>query len=39
MACGIPVIASDVMRLNEIVQDKKSGLLFKCADAETLPKK
>jgi glycosyltransferase involved in cell wall biosynthesis len=33
MACGIPVIASDVNGLNEIVQDKKSGLLFKCADA------
>jgi glycosyltransferase involved in cell wall biosynthesis len=39
MACGIPVIASDVNGLNEIVQDKKSGLLFKCADAGDLAEK
>jgi glycosyltransferase involved in cell wall biosynthesis len=39
MACGIPVIASDVNGLNEIVEDKKSGLLFKCADAGDLAEK
>jgi glycosyltransferase involved in cell wall biosynthesis len=39
MACGIPVIASDVDGLSEIVQDKKSGLLFKCADAKDLADK
>jgi glycosyltransferase involved in cell wall biosynthesis len=39
MACGIPVIASDVNGLNEIVKDKISGLLFKCADAGDLADK
>lgn len=39
MACGIPVIASDVDGLSEIVQDKKSGLLFKCADSKDLADK
>ena len=39
MACGVPVIASDVDGLSEIVQDKKSGLLFKCADSKDLADK
>ena len=39
MACGVPVIVSDVGGLNEIVQDKRSGLLFKCADPRDLAEK
>lgn len=39
MACGIPVIASDVHALNEVVQDNASGLLFRCADSKDLANK
>jgi glycosyltransferase involved in cell wall biosynthesis len=39
MACGIPVVASDVRALNEIVQDKVSGLLFDCGDPKQLAQK
>jgi glycosyltransferase EpsD len=39
MACGLPVVASNVRALNEIVQDRVSGLLFSCGDAKDLAQK
>jgi glycosyltransferase involved in cell wall biosynthesis len=39
MACGVPVIASNVTGLSEIVQDNNSGLLFRCADPADLAEK
>ncbi len=36
MACGIPVIASDVEGLNEVVEDGVTALLFPAGDAEAL---
>ncbi len=38
-ACGVPVIASRLGALSEIVQDGKTGLLFDPADAEELGQK
>ena len=32
MACGVPVIGSDVMGINEVVKDNENGLLFKDDD-------
>jgi hypothetical protein len=39
MASGIPVIASDVQALNEVVQNKISGLLFECGNPNDLADK
>jgi glycosyltransferase involved in cell wall biosynthesis len=39
MACGLPVIASNVTGLSEIVQDNTSGFLFRCADPADLARK
>ena len=39
MACGIPVVVSNVDALSEVVKDKVSGLLFKCADPRDLAEK
>jgi glycosyltransferase involved in cell wall biosynthesis len=39
MACGIPVIASNVHALNEVVQNNISGLLFRCGDPKDLAEK
>ncbi len=36
MACRLPVIASDVTGINNMVEDKKNGLLVKTEDSETL---
>jgi len=38
-AMGIPVIASDVEGLNEIIHDKHNGLLFKSKDEDDLVEK
>jgi len=38
-ACGKPVIASNLGALSEIIQDKKTGLLFKVGDAKDLAEK
>ncbi len=36
MACGLPVIASDLGSIPEFVQDHHNGLLFRAGDAEDL---
>jgi len=36
LAMGVPVIASNVEALNEIIQDNKNGLLFEAKNAEDL---
>jgi glycosyltransferase involved in cell wall biosynthesis len=36
MAMGIPVVASDVSALREMVEDGKTGLLFEAGDSESL---
>ncbi|HNQ49907.1 MAG TPA: glycosyltransferase [Candidatus Omnitrophota bacterium] len=36
MASGIPVIASDIGGTRELVEDRKTGLLFPCGDASKL---
>ncbi len=38
-ACSIPIIASDVEGLNEVVSNKKNGLLFKPKDEKDLAEK
>ncbi len=38
MACGLPVIASDIGGNNELVEHGKNGFLFDLADPETLGK-
>ena len=35
MASGIPVLASDVAALREIVEDGETGMLFRAGDAES----
>jgi len=39
MACGTPVIASNVPSNNELIADMKNGLLFKCGNEEDLASK
>ncbi len=39
MACGIPVIASDIEGLNEVIRNGESGLLFKKGDSGDLAEK
>jgi glycosyltransferase involved in cell wall biosynthesis len=39
MACGAPVVGSNVDGVNEIVQDKKSGLLFESGNEKDLAEK
>jgi len=36
MACGLPVVASDIPEIKSIITDGKDGLLFKCGDAYEL---
>lgn len=38
-ACGIPIIATNVEGLNEVVSDKKTGLLFKPKNEKELAEK
>ncbi len=38
-ACGIPVLASNVEGLNEVVEDKKTGLLFEQGNARDIAEK
>jgi glycosyltransferase involved in cell wall biosynthesis len=38
-ACGVPVIASDLGAIREIVQDGHNGLHFRCGDAADLSEK
>ncbi len=39
LACGLPVIASDIGSLPEMVDDHRTGLLFRPGDAEDLASK
>ena len=36
MACGVPLVASDVDALQEVVKDSETGLLFSSEDASEL---
>ncbi len=38
-ACGVPVVASDIGAMKEIVEDGKTGLHFRAGDANDLAKK
>jgi|LGOV01.1.fsa_nt_gb glycosyltransferase involved in cell wall biosynthesis len=38
-ACGVPVIASDILSLNEIIIDGKTGLLFEPCNKQDLAEK
>jgi glycosyltransferase involved in cell wall biosynthesis len=38
-ACGLPVIASDLGAMRELVEDHRTGLLFRPGDAEDLATK
>ena len=39
MACGVPIIGSDVMGINEVITDKTNGLLFPDGDETVLAEK
>ena len=36
MACGVPVVASDVVGISEIVSDSRCGILFPAGDARAI---
>jgi len=39
MACGVPVVGSDVMGINEVITDNENGLLFPYDDEKILAEK
>ncbi|MCS6832825.1 MAG: glycosyltransferase family 4 protein [Flammeovirgaceae bacterium] len=39
MACGLPVVASDIPEITDIVKHNENGLIFRCKDTDDLARK